>query len=266
MPNKGFDSANPLTPSLAALFVSQGYSFVGRYLAPECSWKRLTVDEARIINEAGLYIVSFFERYQDRAREGAPAGAEDGETTFQLAKEVGQPEGTTIYLPADYNAGPEDFDAIEAYMRAADQQMPGYELGVYGSYSVCKAMYERGVTKKLMQTIAWSYGKRYENACIFQSEIDKPENGINVDLDVSNGDAGGWNMLKPQQGVPQLPAAIANNIIDSYLDATWKNCEAQRLQAEKDGRTADEQSWLQLRDWQHILANQLRISSGQPEQ
>jgi hypothetical protein len=66
--------------------------------------------------------------------------------------------------------------------------------------------------------------------------------------------------------VLDLPANIANNIINSYLSTSWQNCEIQRMQAVQDGRTEDAQAWLQLRDWQHYLANALRRASGQPEE
>jgi hypothetical protein len=265
---KGFDTSTPLTASLAATFASQGYSFVGRYLAPIGASKRLTAIEARSISAADLWIVSFFERYADRAGEGAAAGAEDGRMAYQFAQEVGQPEGSTIYFAVDYDAGPGDYDAIEAYMRAADEQIPGYELGVYGSYRVVEAMRLRGVATKLIQTYAWSRGLRSEYASIYQYENDVEENGISIDRCESNGDAGGWQvgMAIKQIAAPALPASIANNIINSYLSTSWQNCENQRMLAVQDGRTEDAQAWLDLRDWQHYLANELRKASGQPEQ
>ncbi|SDI48696.1 DUF1906 domain-containing protein [Paenibacillus naphthalenovorans] len=265
--NKGFDCATPLTASLAALFFSQGYSFVGRYLSRPGSWKRLSPTEARVINDVGLWIVSIFERDADRASKGAAAGSEDGKMALELAREVEQPEGSTIYFAVDYDAGPQDFDAIEAYMRAADKEIDGYELGIYGSYRVVEAMRLRGVTTKLWQTYAWSKGLRTEHAGLYQFQNDIRVNGIGIDLNESNGDAGGWNMLKPQQTpVPQLPESIANNIIDSYLSENWNQCEAARQAAINDGRTDAAEAWLKLRDWQHTLANELRKASGQPIQ
>lgn len=262
---KGFDCATPLTIALAQQFAAQGYGFVGRYLAQPGADKRLTAEEVKVISVAGLYIVSLFERYAKRACEGATPGTEDGAMALEQAKEVGQPVGSTIYFAVDYDAGLDDYDAIEAYLRAADQQIPGYELGVYGSYIVVEAMRLRGVTTKLMQTSAWSRGQRSEYASLYQYQNDIVVNRIGVDLDESNGDAGGWN-LNMLQSQASLPQNIANNIIDSYLDTAWKNCEAKRAEAEKDGRTTDAASWQQLRDWQHSLANELRKASGQPVQ
>jgi hypothetical protein len=247
---KGFDCATPLTASKAREFAGQGYTFVGRYLADAGSWKRLSPAEAQAITDAGLYIVSLFERYANRAREGARAGEFDGMLALQYAREVGQPEGSAIYFAVDYDAPKSDFDFIEAYMRAADQKIAGYELGVYGSYSVVKAMYERGVATKLMQTSAWSRGLKFDPISIYQYEHDITVNGIAIDLDESNGDAGGWKagMLKPQEPPYLLAAEDANKII-AYLAASYF-------------ATDDPEA----REEFHRLANALRKASGQPEE
>ncbi|TVY08770.1 DUF1906 domain-containing protein [Paenibacillus cremeus] len=246
---KGFDCSTPLSAAKAQVFASQGYIFVGRYLADPGSWKRLSPAEAQDITDAGLYIVSFFERYANRAGEGAAAGTEDGQLALQYAGEVQQPEGSTIYAAVDYDASANDFDAIEAYMRAFNEQINGYELGVYGSYSVVKAMYERGVTSKLMQTYAWSGGKKFDPISIYQYQNDISQNGIEIDLDESNGDAGGWKVggvITPEPAEPQLAPEDANKVI-AYLSAGYMAIE------DPAGREEF-----------HRLANELRKASGQP--
>jgi hypothetical protein len=260
---KGFDTSTPLTASLAALFAAQGYGFVGRYLAPLGSWKRLTAAEANAISAAGLFIVSFFERYAERAREGAAAGAEDGCLALQLAQEVGQPEGSTIYFTVDYDAGPGDYDAIEAYMRAADEQIIGYELGIYGPHAVIKAMFERGVSKKLMQACGWNYAKSdYPNASIYQSKIDIVVNGIRIDLDESNGDAGGWQVGMAIKQAPALDAGVANTIINTWIKPDWEDAEKRKACASPETVAA----LTEQQRYYNWLANQLRRASGQPEE
>jgi lysozyme len=64
----------------------------------------------------------------------------------------------------------------------------------------------------------------------------------------------------------KLPEGIANNIIDSYLSKMWFTAEEERKLAEQEGRKGDAASWLQLRDWQNALANELRKASGQVTQ
>jgi hypothetical protein len=138
-------------------------------------------------------------------------------------------------------------------------------MGVYGSYAVCKAMYERGVTRKVMQTYAWSSGQVFSQNSIYQYENDIHVNGISIDRCESNGDAGGWKVgmaIKP--AAPQLNREVAANIIDSFLKKQWDECEGERIVAELEGCTTDAEAWKELRDWQHHLANELRAASGLP--
>ena len=193
------------------------------------------------------------------------AGEFDGKQALAHARAVGQPEGSAIYAAVDYDAPRVDYERIEAYLRAFDAEIDGYELGVYGSYAVCKAMYERGVTRKIMQTYAWSRGQVFEHNSIYQYQNDIIVNGIGIDRCESNGDAGGWKVgmaIKPS--TPQLPQDVAANIIDSYLKKHWAECEAERIRAEQECRTADAEAWKGLRNWQHHLAEELRTASGLP--
>ena len=208
-------------------------------MAPPSSWKRLTAGEAQIITDAGLWIVSFFERGATNAKGGAAQGRIDGLLALQYAKEVGQPESTTIYATVDYDAPASDLNTIEAYMRVFDAEIDGYELGVYGSYTVCKGMYERGVTRKLAQTYAWSRGLKYEHICFYQYQNDTVENGVNVDLDETNGDSGGWMVgmaIKQQQQQPKpgLDSGAGLTILRTWMDPAYDKAEAECNQEDKD--------------------------------
>jgi hypothetical protein len=226
---RGFDTATPLRAVTASAFSEQGYTFVGRYLAPAGLWKRLTAAEARIITNAGLYIVSLFERGASRAAEGAAAGAEDGSAALQLAREVGQPEGSAIYFAVDYDAQPEDYDAIEAYMRAADEQLTGYELEAYGSYDVIRMLRDRGVIRPDggMQTYAWSRGKLVAAPRIFQGENDVFVNDVGIDRCESNGDAGGWKASMAITPSPVISKEDARQI-RAILSKYWHEMEGNR--------------------------------------
>ncbi|NEW08231.1 DUF1906 domain-containing protein [Paenibacillus sp. SYP-B3998] len=247
---KGFDCATALTSSTIQPFATQGFKFVGRYLADAGSWKRLSPNEVKIISAAGLYIVSFFERSSDRVKEGALAGTEDGKLALQYAKEVGQIAGSAIYAAVDYDAPSRDFNAIEAYMRAFDKEIDGYELGIYGSYSVVKAMYERGVATKLMQTYAWSRGQKFAPIGIYQYQNDIIVNQIGIDLDESNGDAGGWKL---GMAVAKNGFSLDDRVTDYILDVLgdyWKHMEGNK----------------DVQEYTHQVSNSLRRAVGRPEE
>ncbi|SDD97010.1 protein of unknown function [Paenibacillus sp. UNCCL117] len=259
---KGFDCATPLTAALARLFASQGFTFVGRYLAEAGSWKRLSPEEAQWITEAGMYIVSFFERYANRVREGAGAGAIDGKLALQYAKEVRQPPGSVIYAAVDYDAPARDYGAIAAYLRAFDAEIVGYELGVYGSYSVVKAMHERGITTKLMQTYAWSRGLRYDPISIYQYKNDVTVNGIGIDYNESNGDAGGWKVGMAIVQQPALDPGVAQTVINTWIKKSWADAEAA-----KQGASAETvQALTSQQRYYNQLANALRDAAGLPRE
>lgn len=244
--SKGFDCSTPLNTRTAALFASQGFKFVCRYLAPFGSWKRLTAQEAILCSNAGLWIVSVFERGAKSALAGASQGKEDGALALKYAKEVGQPEGTVIYAAVDTDVNASHYSVIEAYLRAFDEQIIGYELGVYGEYEICEVMRTRGVVKKVWQTYAWSRGAKVDDPNVYQYENDVIENGIGIDRDESNGNAGGWKvgMAIKQQAV--LDSDVAATIINSWISPAWHEAKDQKQ-----------------KDYLHWLAEELRKASGQ---
>lgn len=122
---KGIDCAVPLTAEKAKEMAAAGMRFVCRYLVPvSMAWKRLTRAEAEAITAAGMKIVSVFQRGANDAAGGAPNGTRDGKAAYQEAKAIGQPAGTAIYFAVDFDAQPKDYDAIEAYLRAAAKELP----------------------------------------------------------------------------------------------------------------------------------------------
>lgn len=266
---QGFDCATPLTEELATAFRADGMEFVCRYLVPS-GWKALTRREAEIISESGLRIVSVFETTADRALGGRQAGLNDGAVAARTAAQVGQPEGSTIYFAVDFDARTSQMQTVLDYIQAAGEASSNFLTGVYGSYAVIEATQAAGVCSRYWQTRAWSYGKVSSYATLHQYDcgpdgLGKVVHGIRVDLNEAFQDVGGWSTMD-KQTLPQLPADVANNIINSYLKKTWEDCERERAMAKLEDRTADAAAWLQLRDWQHHLAEELRKAAGLPSE
>jgi hypothetical protein len=194
MPTKGIDCATPLTAKTAAAIAAAGYKFAARYLVPPAyAWKRLTRAEADAIAAAGMQIVSVFETTANRPSGGAANGKADGAAALKEAQLIGQPPGSAIYFACDWDAQQADFDAIEAYLRAAAAQLAGYEVGVYGSYAVVEEMARRGACRHFWQTYAWSRGKKSAKANIWQYKNGVSLAGHPVDLNESYGGEGWWN-------------------------------------------------------------------------
>ncbi|NOU63190.1 DUF1906 domain-containing protein [Paenibacillus sp. LMG 31461] len=265
--SKGFDCATPLTAKTAALFFDQRYKFVCRYLAPSGSWKRLTANEAVICSNAGLWIVSVFERGATNALAGAAQGKDDGALALKYAKEVGQPEGTVIYAAVDTDVSSSHYNAIEEYLRSFDEQIQGYELGIYGEYEICEEMRIRGVVNKLWQTYAWSRGAKISDPNVYQYENDVIENGIGIDRDESNGDAGGWKVgMVIQQKSAILDIDVANTIINTWISPAWNDADRAQQAVEVDGDVEASVKLEEQKSYCNWLANQLRKATGQPFQ
>ncbi|MBB6673032.1 DUF1906 domain-containing protein [Cohnella nanjingensis] len=244
---QGIDCAQPLTTSTAGKLYALNYRFAARYLVPaDYSWKRLTRKEAEAISAAGLQIVSVFETSANRPEGGAAAGVKDGIAAYKEAQAIKQPLGTAIYFAVDYDAKADDFDTIAAYLKAAAAQIPGYSIGVYGSYTVVEAMAKRGVASKFWQTYAWSGGKRSARAEIYQYKNDVNVEGIRLDKNEGNGSEGAWSTVEIAQEA--MTAEDANKII-KFLSAAW-------------GAASTQEDKLEF----NRLANELRKVSGQPFQ
>lgn len=205
-PYQGIDTAAKISARAAKTLRSEGISFAARYLVPNTggtAWKALTAAEAKDIRDAGLAIMPIWETYAARIKEGAKAGTEDGRTARKLASGMSLPAGTAIYFAADYNVPAADYDAVEAYLRAARNEVGAYRVGLYGHENVVEAMCSRGFNY-FWQCVAWS--NMFSNAArVIQYEWQGGPNaaalagkvGFAVDLDSADSLDGMWEPDKP---------------------------------------------------------------------
>ncbi|KMZ43998.1 DUF1906 domain-containing protein [Bacillus sp. FJAT-27238] len=248
---KGIDCAVPLTADKARAMAAAGMKFVCRYLVPaSMQWKRLTRAEAEAITAAGMQVVSVFQRGTNDAAGGAANGQRDGAAAFQEAKQIGQPNGTAIYFAVDYDAQTKDYAAIEAYLKAAAKELPGYSVGVYGSYAVVEEMAKRGACKNFWQTYAWSRGKLSKAANLYQYKNGQELAGHTVDYNDALGGEGWWNTNPPavEKPVNKLDKESAEEVI-AILGSVW-------MASDNDPG---------VREAAHYAANALRDAVGIPK-
>lgn len=247
----GIDCATPLTHATARMLAAAGNRFAARYLVPPTyAWKRLTRSEAEAISKAGMQIVSVFETSANRPAGGAASGRADGAAAYREALEIGQPIGSAIYYAVDYDAAPQDYEAIEAYLLAAASQTPGYAAGVYGSFAVVEEMAKRRACVHFWQTYAWSHGKRSDHANLYQHRNNVQVAGILVDLNESFGNEGGWSLQHAQSLEDSTTMSKEDAVaIIGFLQAAWK---AAKTQADKDEF--------------HRLANEVRKAAQIPRE
>jgi hypothetical protein len=194
---KGLDSPKSLAAHAAEL-ANAGYVWAGRYLFDYSSFKDLlTHSEAEALSRSGLHIVSVWENGLPTSDTyfSAAQGGIDGAHAARRALEAGQPDGTPIYFAVDGDVDPQVtpayFTAIRTALRGAGGR---YGAAVYGSGAVCRLLEESGLVSHvwLSQSPGW---RGYVEACKWAGIVQGAERdivGLDVDLDVSDGSAGGW--------------------------------------------------------------------------
>lgn len=202
---KGVDRARPFNGSELKRLKEAGYGFIGRYLTKKANmWKRLTAFEAEKISENGLFIVSI---YQDANNHvgcfTSDKGDDQAVSAILNAHEVKQPTGTPIYFAVDYDTGSSKPLAVINHFRAIAERLEGtgYIPGVYGSFNTVNRVRDAVPAVDYgWQTLAWSRGKVIPGVHLhqFKCDTDLPEdrNVRAVDLNTSNGAAGGWKVAQ----------------------------------------------------------------------
>jgi len=182
-----------LNPNQVTDLANNGVKYVGRYLS-HASWKGLTLGEVANIKTAGLQIFSIYETNPTQPSYfSAAQGESDALDAVTLAKAVDQPEGTAIYFTVDYDAQAGDLESILTYFQAIKNNLVGYKVGAYGSYTVLNYLHENNAADYWFQTVAWSYGQRCSFLNIYQFQVNQTLAGVNVDFDnLVTADIGAW--------------------------------------------------------------------------
>jgi hypothetical protein len=205
---RGFDYAGG-RPGGAALREA-GASFVARYLADggtQLPQKRMTPEEANDLRANGIRIVSNWESYANRMREGYQAGLADAHAAQDWHRHSGGPDDAVIYFSCDYDEPECDQPGVNDYLRACCDVLGGPDrVGIYGAYYVCKRALDAGVAHFMWQTEAWSGGNIDSRVNIMQRNHMGYEHpgGVEADIDEAHTDYFG------QWGADVAPAPIAN--------------------------------------------------------
>jgi len=181
-----------------------GYMSVGLYYFKSSKFKRLlTRSVAEAVSKAGLYLISVYENGFPTAKGyfTVANGQADAHVAHTRAVDAGQPIGSAIYFAVDYDAAPADLPAITDYFTEIRRvfQVLGdtHFIGVYGSGLVCRHLSEAGLVSRtwLSQSKGFAgYDDWKIHANILQGPVASLFGGIDVDLDTTNGNAGGWRL------------------------------------------------------------------------
>ena len=203
---KGFDCATKLTAEMAKNLKKEGFDYVARYLGE--SWKSFNQKEASLIHEAGLQLVSIFQKSANHAKYFSEAqGRLDGMEAMKWAKAVGQPEGSAIYFAVDFDVAANQVPIILAYFSGIREELNRYKLGVYGSYRVINAM--KDYADYFWQTYAWSRGAVANFIHMHQYENNVTVAGVKIDRNSILKSPGQWGKAEPIKEVYKISKETA---------------------------------------------------------
>lgn len=163
---KGLDYSNA-HPGLDCI-VSQGYSFVGRYIGGSPTLKNLDATELAEIRRRNLSVGVFRETtqgfmYTDDGRVHA-------ETCARLLHDLGMDDAIVFYaLDVDYRGLiPSQLRAVDRFLQDAASITGGHRVGIYGSDDAIDHWVGLPYCQWGWQTYAWSNGRISPNAHLRQ--------------------------------------------------------------------------------------------------
>ena len=171
---------------------------------PGSRWPALSASEAQRLSSQGLNIVAVWESHSRYPGYFSYAsGFRDATTANWQARAIGQPPGTAIYFAVDFDARNRSLDRVTEYFEgvaaglvSAGRGIANYQIGVYGSGSVCDAIKRMGLARYawLSNSIAWTGSLGYQDWNIRQSGR-WPELSFNHDADEARDDYGGFRVV-----------------------------------------------------------------------
>jgi hypothetical protein len=174
-----------------------GFRFVVRYLSdggPGLPGKLLTPDEADRLRAAGVEIVSNWETTSDRMLDGYAAGVYDATLARAQVLACGGREDRPIYFSADFDALPQQQDAITAYLQGAASVIGAANVGIYGGYWPVSRALDVGVAHWAWQTDAWSGTNTEDRAQLHQRAQQTVVDGVQCDINEARAaDYGQWS-------------------------------------------------------------------------
>lgn len=214
----GIDCAG--RPGGVAVAKFSPYSLICRYLSDggaSLPGKKLLPDEAADYLANDVAIVSNWETYANRAREGYDAGHSDAINAWNQHKACGGPDNVVVYFSVDYDAPESDQAGINAYFQACVDYLGVQSVGVYGGYWVCKRVKEAFPGVHIWQTKAWSGSNEHPEANLLQRIGFVTVGGVECDVNEirTPGDAGAWQDVRvvPEPVVPEVVAPAPDPVV-----------------------------------------------------
>ncbi|ERG69323.1 DUF1906 domain-containing protein [Segniliparus rugosus] len=196
-----------------------GYQFAVRYLTdggPSLPGKQLTADEAADLRAHGIEIVTCWETTADRMLGGYQAGVLDAQAAKQHIARLNGPQDRPVYFCCDFDATPEQQEAINDYLRGAASVVGFDRVGIYGGYWPLSRAKQAGLANWFWQTEAWSGTNRLVGRQLHQRIGFVDVGGVQCGVDEALADDYG------QWGAPAEVAPLPPEQPPDYPRLAWE--------------------------------------------
>jgi glycoside hydrolase-like protein len=190
-------------PPSGATVRSAGYPGVARYGGTPGRAKNITRAEFEDMDMSGIGVALVYENQAGDALAGYAAGQTSARAILADANSIGFPSNRPFYFAVDKDiTGEAQFTAVMSYLDGAASVVGRQRVGVYGEYEVVKRALEGGHAVYGWQTVAWSGGKHYAGAHLYQRVGYVYPGGVQCDVsDVLQADWGQHNYWKVDDDV-----------------------------------------------------------------
>lgn len=156
-------------PPSGATVRSAGYPGVVRYAGTPGRPKNITRAEFEDMDMSGVGVALVYENQAGDALNGFGAGQASARAILADANHIGFPPSRPLYFACDRDIVTEQqFTAVMSYLDGAASVIGAQRVGVYGEHDVVKRALEGGHARYGWQTVAWSGGKHYAGAHLYQ--------------------------------------------------------------------------------------------------
>lgn len=182
----------------ALAIVRAGYVGAVRYIGYPDRAKCTTANELQDFSRNGIGMALVFENNDTWWRRGYTGGQADARTARDHANSIGFPMGCPIYYAIDHQVTTlADLSLAVQYIQGAASVDGVTRVGVYGQYSVVRAVAQVGAAKYLWQCRAWSGSpiQYWPGRHLFQNVGTVNVGGVGCDInDVNAPDWGQHNL------------------------------------------------------------------------
>ena len=190
----------------ADALVARGICVVARYYDHTNETirnKTLNKAEVDILHSRGIKIVVVFQHNNRWECRNGPCntfnvarGKQDALRSLELAKALGQPVGSTIYLGVDFDASTDQLVEVKKYFAVATPilRAAGYDVGVYGSGLSLRLLKAWGLVDKLWLSMSTGFreSKNFTAWDMKQQAKETMFGGKGVDFNYIQHDVGAW--------------------------------------------------------------------------